>query len=201
MYKTKTHSCTEVSLCRGLFFIYNVIMKYYQVQDDYANPHKQKDIQSCRYIKISIRSQLFTIFKYCTTNKHRQVRHCAMRIGESINAYDFFYKVLTYYTVCLFVLSWARQCKVQFHLTVNYSTNSYHKKDDTMECRPPTGTYRCHYYARSHTSSSNSISKSLLLIKTLSMTVNRYLNIRYGSSVNLQQCEMCSLVINVSYKL
>lgn len=33
------------------------------------------------------------------------------------------------------------------------------------------------------------------------MTINRYLNIWYGSSVNLYQCEMCSLVINVSYNL
>lgn len=62
-----------------------------------------------------------------------------MRIGESINAYDFFYKVLMYYTVCLFVLTWARQCMVQFHLTVNYSTNSYHRGTILWNAVHPSG--------------------------------------------------------------
>lgn len=62
-----------------------------------------------------------------------------MRIGESINAYDFFYKVLTCHTVCQFVLRWARHCNVQFHRTVIYSTNSYHRRTIVWNAVHPPG--------------------------------------------------------------
>lgn len=63
-----------------------------------------------------------------------------MRIGESISAYDFF--STKYYHVTLSVyLFYAGPDNVmfQFHLTVNYSTKSYHRRTILWNAVHPLG--------------------------------------------------------------